>query len=188
MKQRGTLIALGGLSGTGKSTQCRYLTNKFNAVWLRTDSIRKELWGVPETQKLPHEAYSREHGAQLHAEFNRRLNTALQQGKIVVADAVFATEAGRAGVERIAKANNAAFFGFWLEAHPDTMRARVAARKNDASDADIAVVNQQLAYNLGTIDWHRIDANGTPAQTQAQLDKILTPPRVPTPRNSIPKP
>jgi hypothetical protein len=37
------------------------------------------------------------------------------------------------------------------------IHAREGARL-DASDADAAVIRQQLAQNLGTIAWHRIDA------------------------------
>lgn len=188
MNKRGTLIAIGGFSGSGKSTQCRILSQKFNALWLRSDAIRKELWGVPASQKLPPAAYSRENSDKVTAELNRRLNKALQHNQIIIVDALFTSPSSRARVERMAHSASAAFFGFWLAADLASLRARVNARQNDASDADEAVLNRQLHYDIGTVKWHRINANGTPAQTQKQIDHILTWRRTPAPGGSIPKP
>jgi hypothetical protein len=44
----------------------------------------------------------------------------------------------------------------------------VAARSRDASDADPMVVRAQEEYDLGDLDWLRVDASGTPAQTLAR--------------------
>ena len=37
------------------------------------------------------------------------------------------------------------FAGVWLQSDPDVLRQRVAARTGDASDADVAVLEKQLA-------------------------------------------
>jgi hypothetical protein len=44
------------------------------------------------------------------------------------------------------------------------LAARIDARRGDASDATAAVLRRQVAYDLGRIEWHRIDA-GRPAAT-----------------------
>jgi len=54
------LIAVGGLSGSGKSTLAWALAARLGAVVLRSDVIRKGLWGVDPTAKLPAEAYAPE--------------------------------------------------------------------------------------------------------------------------------
>jgi predicted kinase len=55
------------------------------------------------------------------------------------------------------------FVGLWLDAPPATLRRRVEARANDASDAGTAEVDRQLAQPVNDLgDWHRIDATGTP--------------------------
>jgi predicted kinase len=51
--------------------------------------------------------------------------------------------------------------------------ARVGARSRDASDADAAVARQQDSYDLGGLDWPRIDASGTPEQTLAGVRAAL---------------
>ena len=47
------------------------------------------------------------------------------------------------------------------------------ARSGDASDADAAVARAQESYDLGALDWTRIDASGTPEQTLARAHAAL---------------
>src|SRR4029079_10194114 len=57
-----TLIAIGGLSGTGKSSLARELAPHVapapGALLLRSDVERKRLFGVAETEHLPSDAYT----------------------------------------------------------------------------------------------------------------------------------
>jgi hypothetical protein len=57
----------------------------------------------------------------------------------------------------------------WLEAPAARLEARIAARKGDASDATVAVLRRQLAYDLGPIAWHRVDASDGP---EAVADRV----------------
>jgi predicted kinase len=58
----------------------------------------------------------------------------------------------------VARAAGCGFMGLWLTAEPEDLRRRVQARGPDASDADLAVLERQLAAATGSIDWHLIDA------------------------------
>jgi hypothetical protein len=50
------------------------------------------------------------------------------------------------------------FHGAWLDAPAAVLEARVAGRSGDASDATVEVLRQQLARDLGPLDWARVDA------------------------------
>ena len=51
--------------------------------------------------------------------------------------------------------------------------ARLQARRGDASDADAAVLRQQLTYDLGPMDWHRVDAAGEAGDVAARARLAL---------------
>ena len=76
-------------------------------------------------------------------------------------------------LEQKAKDLGVKFDGIWLEAPVEILRRRIGARKNDASDADRAVLEKQLDYDLGAMDWHRVDASPPPdAVAEAALKAI----------------
>jgi len=156
-----SLVATGGLSGSGKSTFARVcapgLGSAPGAVVLRTDEIRKRLWGVPALQRLPREAYTPEMSARVYDQLFGDAALALKAGRSVVLDAVFLKPEERARAQALAASADVAFQGAWLEAPPEVLRARVAARVNDASDADVAVLEAQLTRETGQIDWRRVD-------------------------------
>jgi predicted kinase len=79
----------------------------------------------------------------------------LAAGFAVVLDAAFLRRQERDAAGRLARETGVAFEGVWLEADPDVLRARVAARTGDASDADVAVLERQLAFDVGEIGWRR---------------------------------
>jgi predicted kinase len=73
-----------------------------------------------------------------------------------------------------AQALGVPFRGLFLLADLDTRLARVGARHRDASDADAAVARGQESYDLGHLDWARIDASGRPEQTLIHALEMLT--------------
>lgn len=174
---RPRLIAVGGLSGTGKSTLARVLAPSFGpapgAVVLRSDLIRKELAGIDPVTRLPPGAYTREASAAVYARLCERATHALAAGHAVVADAVFADPAERVAIEAAARAANALFRGLWLEGSQDVLEARIAARHGDASDATVDVLCQQSGFDLGALTWARVNADGGAAETEARARPVL---------------
>ena len=158
------VVAVGGLSGTGKSTLAKALAPRFGligAIHLRSDVIRKRLFNVAPLDRLPKEAYAPDVGARVYDEMMTLGARALAAGFPVVFDAVFAREEERMQAERIAAGAGAAFEGLWLDAPADVLEARVAARTaeaRDPSDADVAVLRRQLGYDLGHMRWRALDA------------------------------
>ena len=65
------------------------------------------------------------------------------------------------------------FTGLWLEAPPETMKARLGARRDDASDATASVLAGQLGHDPGALDWRRLAAGGDPDKTLAAARHAL---------------
>jgi uncharacterized protein len=156
------LIAVGGLSGTGKSSVAAELSPGLGrapgAVVLRSDVMRKRLSGVAPEESLPKTSYSQEMTHRVYEGVRTAADAALSSGYSVVADAVYARPAERAAIEDVARQTGTPFQGLWLTAPAETLYARVEARSGDASDADGAVVRQQSDYDLGAVTWVNIDA------------------------------
>nr|WP_302474298.1 bifunctional aminoglycoside phosphotransferase/ATP-binding protein [Roseococcus sp. MDT2-1-1] len=158
----GRLVAVGGLPGTGKSTLARRLAPLLGpapgALVLRSDEIRKRMHGVLPEQGLPAPAYTAEASDAVFAEMRRMARAALEGGHAVVADAVF----GRAEERDAIAACGVSFMGFWLDAPLDVLRARVAARRGDASDATVAVLEDAAKRDPGPMRWTVLPAEADP--------------------------
>ncbi|MCA3261497.1 MAG: AAA family ATPase [Telmatospirillum sp.] len=165
------LIAVGGLSGTGKSVLAAALAPSVGAapgaLVLRSDVERKRLAGLAPEVKLPKSAYATEASAAVYASLHSRARTALDAGHSVIVDAVYADAAERADVAALAPPGG--FCGLWLDCPEPVRLARVGARAGDASDADADVVRFQSGLAADGGDWVRIDAGGSPEQTLAAV-------------------
>jgi predicted kinase len=165
------LIAVGGLSGTGKSVLARSLAWHVHpapgALVLRSDVERKSLFGVAEDEKLPPGGYAADVTARVYGTLADKARRAVVAGYSVIVDAVFARAAERAAIEDVARALRVEFHGLFLTADLATRIARVGGRVHDASDADAGVARAQENYDLSDLAWQEVDAAGTPAQTLA---------------------
>jgi predicted kinase len=166
------LVAIGGLSGTGKSVLAEALACFVEplpgAVVLRSDIARKQQFQVPETDRLPAKAYQPEISAKVHQILAERAARILSQGQSVIVDAVFAREAERIAISDIAQDMNFRFVGLFLATDLATRINRVGHRKGDASDATSEIAQLQEDYTIGPVDWMVIDASGTAEQTLKQ--------------------
>ena len=172
------LVAVGGLSGTGKSVLARALAPSLlpqpGAVVLRSDVLRKQLFKVNETDRLPENAYRPEITDQIYEILVQRAVRVLSQGHSVVVDAVFADETERNAVRDAAHRLNVRFVGLFLVTDLATRLSRVDRRERDASDATPDIAGLQETYNIGPIDWAVIDASGTPEQSLKQCKSRIT--------------
>lgn len=158
------LIAVGGLQGTGKSTLARGLAPALGAapgaLLLRSDELRKRRFGLAPEEPLPLEAYTEAISAATHEELFMIAEAALRQGHAVALDAMFLDAQHRRKAAEIAARIGVPFQGFWLEAPMEILKSRILARRGDASDATIAVLERAAQSDPGAIEWRRLDAAG----------------------------
>ncbi len=163
------LVAVGGLSGTGKSALALALAAGIGAapgaVVLRSDVERKRLAGMSPESPLPRSAYTKAASREVYSSLHARAAAALAAGHSILLDAVYADVDERADAERTAAAVGAAFDGIWLDCPEDVRLARVSKRVGDASDADGDIVREQSSRSCNASDWHRIDASRMPSDT-----------------------
>ena len=167
------LLAIGGLSGTGKSTVAAALAPDFGAapgaIHVRSDLERKRLFGCEPAQRLGPDGYTADATARTYAMVLKKAEVSLAAGHSVIIDAVSAREDERRAIQAIAERCRVPFTGIWLTADAATLTARVANRRGDASDATVDVLARQLAHGAGEVAWTMIDASGGAAATIAAV-------------------
>lgn len=160
------LVAIGGLSGSGKSAAAKRVAGMLGiapgARLLRSDVVRKRLAGVAPETRLGADGYTPERNAATYAAMETLAVEHLRTGRCVVWDAVLGRDEERRQAEAAAAKAGVRFTGLWLEAEEGVRLARVAQRRGDASDADAAVARAQSGW-IGTPapdegGWARIDA------------------------------
>jgi aminoglycoside phosphotransferase family enzyme/predicted kinase len=155
------LLAVGGLSGSGKSSVARLVAPGIGrapgALVMRSDAARKRLAGVSLYDKLPQDAYTPEMSGKVYGQLIADARRALQAGQSVILDAVHAKSEERAAGKALAAELGVPFDGFWLDVPLDVRTQRIGGRTRDASDATAAVTKAQEDYELGAMDWHVLD-------------------------------
>lgn len=176
---RPSLVAIGGKSGTGKSVLARETAGRMapppGALVLRSDVIRKQLFGVDPLTALPAAAYGQDVTERVYRALFERARQITEQGFSVILDAAFLHEAERDELAGEARKLTADFRPIFLHADLATRLSRVGSRRHDASDATGEVATQQEAYDLGRIDWPVVDASGSPEQTLERSRPYLRP-------------
>jgi len=177
-----TVIVFCGLMGTGKSTLARQLSFEAGADVLVSDMIRKELAGLPPTERC-HEEYNRGiYSGSLtrdtYGEMFRRMGKLSGAGLSVVADASFSRREDRGRAREIARERGAQCVFVHVVCGEETMRRRLAARRDDPSAISDGngelMLRQRADFELlspGEGTWIEVDTTTLPPA--ASVDAIL---------------
>ncbi len=159
------LVAIGGFSGSGKSTVAAAIAQAVGAPpgarVLSSDRIRKRMGGVAPTMRLPAPAYRREVSRAVYETLVREAEYLLALGQGVVLDATFRRIEDRNRVEEMAAAVEVPFTGIWLELEAEKLIDRVEGRGADPSDANAETIRHQIDQFRGPVAWTAVSAEGS---------------------------
>ncbi|MFC4550111.1 MULTISPECIES: AAA family ATPase [Halorussus] len=126
-----TAVVVCGLPGVGKTTVAEAVADRVGGRLLRTDVVRKEILADPE--------YTDEESRIVYDAVFERAEATLESGRSAVLDGTFKAADLRERARTLADATGAAFRLVRVECDKSDVRERIAAREDDASDADFAV-------------------------------------------------
>ena len=99
--------------------------------------------------------------------------TTARGGQTVIADATFIDPAHRRAVDEAASSAGVPFLGLWMDAPLPVLEARITARRNDASDATVAVLRKSArAKTIPPQAWTMINAEDA-GQALAEATKAV---------------
>jgi len=146
------LVLMAGLSGSGKSFVAGALAGRIGAVVLSSDQLRRAALAMRQDTPLKAApdagAYTPEARALVYERMLEEAGAHLALGRTVILDATHAQRALRAPASALADELNVPFFAIEVAAGDEIVRARLAARSEDAaaaSDAGWAVYLTQKA-------------------------------------------
>jgi predicted kinase len=118
------------------------------AIRIRSDVERKRMFGLHALESSAAQAgaiYSSEANRQTYARLYKLAHQILDAGFPVIVDAAFLRQEERESFQQLAQRMAVPFAIAALHAPAATLRARVRQRRNDASEADVAVLEKLQA-------------------------------------------
>jgi uncharacterized protein len=176
------LVLVGGLPGCGKSTLARGLAELANFRVIRSDVIRKELAqnaGLdPTSSTFGQGIYAPAWTGKTYGECLRQAEQLLFEGKRVLVDATFGNDGNRQTFLEAAKRLGVPSVLLLCRADTDVVRARLAKRRGDVSDADWNIYEEasrrwQKPGRVSQAALCEIDANGSPEEALAAAWDVL---------------
>jgi aminoglycoside phosphotransferase family enzyme/predicted kinase len=144
------VVAMSGLSGSGKSVVAQSLAEQLGGVCVRSDVERKRLFGLPATARVPAaEIYGAAAGRRTYERLHQVVRSCIDARVPVVVDAASLRRHERHAMRELAESLDVRFHLVVCDAPLPLLRRRVAERSaqgTDASDADAAVLEQQLQW------------------------------------------
>lgn len=180
------LALVGGLPGTGKTTIASSLADRFGAVLLSSDRLRKELAGLdpatPAGAGYRRALYRPGTTARVYQELRDRAAALLTRGESVVLDASWTSADERAAAERTALETSAELVTIRCEAPAAVAAARLRQRRSGFSDADPRIAAEMARDADPWPEATTVPTDVPPARSRAAADAVWrTAPRLTEP-------
>ncbi len=139
----GNLILMSGLSGSGKSTVAKEIARNIDAIYIRSDAVRKHLAGISLNESGTNSIYT---PAITQKTYDRLLELGITLAKVgytVILDAKYDRLALRQPVITQSQAANIPLKIIHCTAPVSVLRDRLNQRQNDISDAGVNLLASQ---------------------------------------------
>ncbi len=145
------LLLMHGFSGSGKTWLSQRVLETFGAVRLRSDVERKRLFNLSALadSRAVGDIYTPEAGHRTFARLRELADWLLAENYRVIVDATFLGVKQRASFIDLALARQTDWRILSVSVDVDTLRERISqriARANDASEADLSVLDSQMSH------------------------------------------
>lgn len=141
---RPALIITHGLPGSGKTTFSQFALQQMGAIRVRSDVERKRQFGLgtlENSRAVVGDIYSPEATRRTYARLHELARSILLAGFPVIVDAAFLQQDEREAFRELAQNMSVPFVIASLHAEDSRLRERIRQRRNDASEADVAVLD-----------------------------------------------
>lgn len=160
------LVVVCGLPGVGKSTVAERAATVLDGQLVRTDVVRKSLVRDP--------TYDEVEDRRTYDAVLERARRHLSRGEFVVLDGTFRRAAQRERALAEARSVGAAFSLVRVTCPPGVVAERLAARTDDASDADFAVHRElRDRFESVTLPHETVRNTGPLDRTLREVDRLL---------------
>jgi aminoglycoside phosphotransferase family enzyme/predicted kinase len=148
------LMIMRGPSASGKSTVSQQLLEILGAIRIRSDVERKRLFDIDPgssastgstADKIDSGIYSKQASLQTYTKLAELASEIINAGYSVIIDAAFLRYEQRKPFQQLADSLAVSYIILEITAPPEVLRQRIRARKHDVSDADLTVLEHQLA-------------------------------------------
>jgi aminoglycoside phosphotransferase family enzyme/predicted kinase len=145
---RAGLIIMHGLSGSGKSTIAAHLVEKLGAIQIRSDVIRKGLFDLKANEQsgstLSQGIYTNDATDLTYRRMKEIAAAIIDADFTVIVDATFLLESQRRALLELETDPLCSKVIIHCEVPTAELRKRIVERENDPSEANLAVLEQQL--------------------------------------------
>lgn len=144
------LIIMHGLSASGKSNVSQKLLETIGAIRIRSDVERKRLFKIASTEgssnRINAGIYSTEASQLVYKKLLELASMVMNAGYSIIVDAAFLNHKQRETFKKFAEKLKTSCIILQTSAPTETLKQRILQRKNDVSDADLAVLYHQLTH------------------------------------------
>ena len=165
------LILMHGASGSGKSTIARAISGYLDAIILRSDVERKRLFGLNAAQDAADNyqqgIYSQQATVDTYTRLAELSTDIIQSGYSVIVDATFSEPLQRRAFQQLD--SDCCFVILDLKVPETILQQRILERQGDVSDADLSVLQQQLA------GWQPLDEDEGPDTITVLAENTVDP-------------